>query len=88
MHAGQFKSLHDVLEHYNRAAPGPVGHTELKPLRLSPRELQQLEAFLRSLSGGVSAPAGMLAAPALPTECKGCHTTSEATGAQAADSQP
>ncbi len=73
MHAGQFKSLLEVLEHYNRAAPGPVGHSELKPLKLSQRELAQLEAFLRSLSGGIDAPAELLAPPTLPNVCEGCH---------------
>jgi cytochrome c peroxidase len=70
MHAGQFKSLRDVLDHYNRAAPGPVGHSELKPLKLSERELAQLEAFLRSLSGDIDAPAELLAPPA---SCTSCH---------------
>jgi cytochrome c peroxidase len=78
MHAGQFKSLLEVLQHYNRAAPGPVGHTELKPLKLSARELLQLEAFLRSLSGGINAPADLLAPPALPSACQGCHPPIEA----------
>jgi cytochrome c peroxidase len=73
MHAGQFKSLREVLEHYNRAAPGPVGHTELKPLKLSEREMGQLEAFLRSLSGGISAPGDLLGPPDLPSACRGCH---------------
>jgi cytochrome c peroxidase len=73
MHAGQFKSLREVLAHYNRAAPGPVGHTELKPLRLSERELGQLEAFLRSLSGGINAPGDLLEPPELPSACRGCH---------------
>lgn len=67
MHAGQFATLGDVLEHYNRAPAAPAGHTELKPLGLSATELRQLEAFLRSLSGGVSAPAKFLSAPANPT---------------------
>jgi cytochrome c peroxidase len=64
MHAGQFSTLAEVLEHYNRAPRAPSGHTELKPLRLSDAELRQLEAFLRTLSGGVKAPAAFLAAPA------------------------
>jgi cytochrome c peroxidase len=51
MHAGQFSTLADVLDHYNRAPAAPAGHTELKPLRLKPVELRQLEAFLRTLSG-------------------------------------
>jgi len=53
MHAGQFKTLADVLAHYNDAPAAPEGHTELKPLKLNAKELAQLEAFLRSLSGGV-----------------------------------
>jgi cytochrome c peroxidase len=64
MHAGQFATLAEVLEHYNRAPSAPAGHTELKPLGLSATELRQLEAFLRSLTGPVSAPAKFLAQPA------------------------
>src|SRR4051794_7424806 len=63
MHAGQFATLAEVLEHYNRAPAAASGRTELKPLRLSRTELRQLEAFLRSLSGGQSAPAKYLRAP-------------------------
>jgi cytochrome c peroxidase len=63
MHAGQLATLAEVLEHYNRAPAAPSGRTELKPLRLSQAELRQLEAFLRSLSGGVTGPARYLRAP-------------------------
>jgi cytochrome c peroxidase len=56
MHAGQLGSLSDVLAHYNRAPAAPAGHTELKSLKLNARELRQLEAFLRTLSGGTTAP--------------------------------
>lgn len=66
MHAGQFATLAEVLEHYNRAPAAPSGHTELKPLALSRGELRQLEAFLRTLSGGVAAPAKYLRAPEEP----------------------
>jgi cytochrome c peroxidase len=66
MHAGQFATLSEVLNHYNRAPSAPAGTTELKPLRLSSAELGQLEAFLRTLSGGLSAPGKFLAAPSLP----------------------
>jgi len=51
MHAGQFATLKEVLDHYNRAPAAPAGHSELKPLGLTPRELRQLEAFLRTLGG-------------------------------------
>lgn len=63
MHAGQVASLADVLQHYNRAPAAPAGHTELKPLKLNARELRQLEAYLRALSGGTDAPALLLTAP-------------------------
>ena len=53
MHAGQLATLADVLKHYNNAPAAPAGHTELKPLKLNTKELAQLEAFLRALSGGV-----------------------------------
>lgn len=52
MHAGQLATLSDVLAHYNRAPAAPKGHSELEPLNLDARELRQLEAFLRTLSGG------------------------------------
>jgi cytochrome c peroxidase len=67
MHAGQFATLAEVLEHYNHAPSAPSGHTELKPLGLGATELRQLEAFLRSLSGKISAPAKFLAPPAEQT---------------------
>ena len=56
MHAGQFATLREVLEHYEQSPEPPVGHTELKPLQLSAVEMEQLEAFLRSLSGGIVSP--------------------------------
>lgn len=63
MHAGQFASLDDVVAHYNAAPAAPSGHSELEPLRLDARELRQLAAFLRTLSGGTNAPAELLRAP-------------------------
>ncbi|MGF1688860.1 methylamine utilization protein [Photobacterium japonica] len=50
MHAGQFTTLHDVLQYYNRAATPFAAHTDLSPLKLLPYQLNQLEAFLRTLS--------------------------------------
>jgi cytochrome c peroxidase len=52
MHAGQFSTLSAVVDHYNRAPRAPAGHSEIEPLRLSVQERRQIEAFLRSLSGG------------------------------------
>jgi len=51
MNAGQFATLGQVLDHYNRAPAASRGHSELRPLRLNRGELKQLEAFLRSLTG-------------------------------------
>lgn len=50
MHSGQFKSLEEVVDHYNRAPAAPSGETELHPLSLSERERQQLIAFLKTLA--------------------------------------
>ena len=68
MHAGQFSTLAEALEHYNRAPAAPAGRTELKPLGLSRGELHQLEAFLRTLSGGLAAPAKYLSPPQEPKQ--------------------
>jgi cytochrome c peroxidase len=68
MHAGQFSTLAEVLEHYNRAPAAPAGRTELKPLGLSRAELHRLEAFLRALSGGLAAPTKYLTAPEEPKQ--------------------
>jgi len=51
MDAGQFRTLEQVVDHYNAAPRSPLGRTELKPLRLSAREQAQLVAFLKTLSG-------------------------------------
>ncbi|HEX2172135.1 MAG TPA: cytochrome c peroxidase [Dehalococcoidia bacterium] len=56
MHAGQFATLAEVLDHYSRAPAAPAGHSELTPLNLTEQEKQHLEAFLRSLSGPLAVP--------------------------------
>ncbi|MFN7978565.1 MAG: cytochrome c peroxidase [Vicinamibacterales bacterium] len=53
MHAGQFDTLAQVIDHYDRAPAAVLGRTELHPLRLAPVERRQLEAFLRTLSGPI-----------------------------------
>ena len=50
MHAGQFATLEDVVDHYVSAPAAPSGETELHPLTLSERERQQLIAFLKTLA--------------------------------------
>jgi cytochrome c peroxidase len=64
MNAGQFATLFEVLDHYNRAPQAATGHSELTPLRLNRDELRQLEAFLRTLSGPVRVHRQPLPAPA------------------------
>ncbi|MDQ6433162.1 cytochrome c peroxidase [Mesorhizobium sp. LHD-90] len=50
MHAGQFDTLEEVVDHYAAAPPSPNGTSELQPLRLSDREKTALVAFLRTLA--------------------------------------
>lgn len=50
MHAGQFGSLKQVIDHYVRAPTSADGHSELTPLKMSDRELSALAAFLATLS--------------------------------------
>jgi len=65
MHAGQFSTLDEVLNHYNQAPGnlGPTGHTDLLPLGFSQLDLDQLEAFLGTLSAPLDAPPGLLSPP-------------------------
>jgi len=63
MHKGQLNTLAETLQHYNDAPPAMVGHNEAKPLGLSGRELQQLEAFLKSLSAPIATAKQWLAVP-------------------------
>jgi len=58
MHAGQFASLNDVIQHYAKAPAAAVGHTERAPLRLSEHEAKDLVAFLGTLSGVVQVGTG------------------------------
>lgn len=50
MHAGQIRTLTDVVAHYSTAPESPSGHTELRPLNLSETERRQLIAFLTTLN--------------------------------------
>ncbi len=61
MHAGQFASLRDVLQFYSTLEGAMSGghHAEstLQPANFTPREIEQLLAFLEALTG-VDPPAG------------------------------
>jgi len=50
MHTGQFPDLRSVLEHYSDGGLALVGHNELEPLDLTATEMEQLEAFLHTLT--------------------------------------
>ena len=67
MHQGQLATLTDVLEFYSTRAgtadPGSNGEKILKPLHLSPEELDDLVAFLQALTDEAIEP-GLMRAPA------------------------
>ena len=59
MHAGQLSTLEEVISHYMRSPAAPVGRSELTsrpgrkgraPIRLSTQDVQDLAAFLKTLS--------------------------------------
>jgi cytochrome c peroxidase len=63
MHAGQFRTLDEVLRHYRSAPEARVGRSELHPLHLDDERLDALRAFLGTLESPVRAPPGYLRAP-------------------------
>jgi cytochrome c peroxidase len=63
MHAGQFRNLQQVLDHYSNAPGSPTGQSEVKALNLSSLEKQQLIAFLKSLEAPINADAKWLQDP-------------------------
>lgn len=65
MHKGQFATLREVIDHYNRAPLAQLGHNEAKPLGLTRRERRQLEAFLQTLQAPLAAAPDLLAPPRL-----------------------
>lgn len=66
MHAGQFAGLREVLEHYARSPKAALGHSELarpgerhaerQAISLSAADIQDLAAFLGTLTGPVIQP--------------------------------
>jgi cytochrome c peroxidase len=63
MHAGQFVTLEEVLNHYNTAPEAPAGHSELEPLNLTEEEIEQIIAFLKTLDGPINAEPRWLVSP-------------------------
>jgi cytochrome c peroxidase len=50
-HSGEYDTLAEAVEHYRNTPVAPIGFTELLSVRISRKDLELLEAFLRSLSG-------------------------------------
>lgn len=64
MHAGQYKTLRDVIKHYIDPPPVKFRLSELfLQVDLNEQELNQLEAFLNSLNSNISTPEAHLAPP-------------------------
>ena len=63
MHEGQLSTLSAVVEFYNRAPKAKIGHSELKPLRLTKTELVRLERFLMTLDGPLIGPQALMSPP-------------------------
>jgi len=63
MHTGQYETLREVLEHYNRPPVLNIGHLELSTLHLSDAEIEALEAFLGTLTSEIAADPEWLAPP-------------------------
>lgn len=63
MHAGQMQTLAEIINQYNRAPLAMVGHNEAKPLGLSRKKREQLEAFLHTLNSPVAIAPEWLQAP-------------------------
>jgi cytochrome c peroxidase len=53
MDAGQFTTLQEVLSHYNTAPAATLGHSELEPLHLTQKQLEQIIAFLKTLDSPI-----------------------------------
>lgn len=52
MHDGSFKTLEEVVEHYNKGGiKNPHLHQRMKPLNLTEQDKKDLIAFLKALSG-------------------------------------
>jgi cytochrome c peroxidase len=49
MHAGQFLSLDEVIDHYSRAPEAPSGESEIRALEFTDRGRASLIAFLKTL---------------------------------------
>jgi len=62
MHAGQYKNLSEVINHYNDPPSTKVGMNQLLDIDLTDREMAQLEAFLKTLDSPIAADPSLLGA--------------------------
>ena len=63
MHAGQYKTLNEVIKHYNKPPPTKVGMNKLLDIDLTDEEILQLEAFLKTLNSQIKAKPSLLVSP-------------------------
>lgn len=63
MHGGQIKTINEVVRHYNDAPTSMLSHNEAKPLGLRPFEINQLEAFLTTLTAPLATAKKWLSPP-------------------------
>lgn len=63
MHSGVFNNLGEVLQYYNRPMIEKGVHVDVEPLNMFPHKLEQLEAFLMTLNGGIAVEQEWLQAP-------------------------
>ena len=64
MHAGQYKTLKEVLKHYNDPPPLTTRQSALFPdIELEEEEINQLDAFLRTLNSTIAADKSLLNKP-------------------------
>ena len=71
MHAGQFRDLDEVMEHYNKAPAPPFGHSMLTRLDLEQEQLDKIVRFMESLDSEIDAEPQWLKAP------EESHTTTQ-----------
>lgn len=67
MHGGQISELRAVMQHYNEAPVSMLSHNEAKPLALSPAQLDQLVAFMHTLTAPLATDQKWLQPPARKT---------------------
>jgi len=60
MHGGQYRTLLDVIKHYNDPPATKIGMNKLLNIDLSDQEMAQLESFLKTLDSPINADPALL----------------------------